>query len=420
MKHYPLTSEQSLIFMGWDTNNSTTQYNMAGYLLFDKVCIDRTRLEKAIEKLVTLRPYLYNRLIKVSEEEVPALKYFEDPTRLIRQYPEMNQDIKLHYMEMRDEELDAYIHSATPPFNPFSEPMIRFGLVQTPTRSVITITFFHLLVDGVTMKAVNSDLEILYKGDEIAPQKMGFYEVATQRYAAYDSTLYLSDKKFFEGKFKAFEGFTDFARPFDKDLPWGNSIFLEKNISWKSVDEWAALHNCSTADLLMAIHAKTLSAITGRRTVSFYTYNHGRSAKDLKNVIYGHFLCPMVLMIDIEQDDSLLTIISRARHEMFSGLRHRTYPVFHYFLSREMDYHGTEFLYNGPYMEFTNIYDDNVTYWHWFDLGLSLSHLTFAIYQRGINYALEADCSDTLYLTKQIDSFMALYCELLTKCISGD
>lgn len=233
-------------------------------------------------------------------------------------------------MEMRDEELDAYVHSATPPFNPFSEPMIRFGLVQTPTRSVITITFFHLLVDGVTMKAVNSDLEILYKGDEIAPQKMGFYEVAT------------------------------------------------------------------------------------------YTYNHGRSAKDLKNVIYGHFLCPMVLMIDIEQDDSLLTIISRARHEMFSGLRHRTYPVFHYFLSREMDYHGTEFLYNGSYMEFTNIYDDNVTYWHWFDLGLSLSHLTFAIYQRGINYALEADCSDTLYLTKQIDSFMALYCELLTKCISGD
>src|SRR5574344_1715699 len=125
MKHYPLTVVQSDLFVDWNNNHSITQYNKAGCLPFKTNCIDRERIEKAFEKILSLNPYLYNRYIRVSEDEVPTLKNYDDPTRLIRQYPEKDQKIKLDYIEMSDAELDVFLHQATPPYDLFHAPMIR-------------------------------------------------------------------------------------------------------------------------------------------------------------------------------------------------------------------------------------------------------------------------------------------------------
>lgn len=417
MKHYPLSNMQSDMFMEWNENPETTQFNMAGYLLFEKGSIDRERLAKAVDKLLEIHPYLYNRLIEVEDDESLTLKNFDDPFRTIRQYPEYNQEIKLQFKEMSDEDFQKYISSPTPIYDPFNDAMIRFNFIETPTYDVFTIDMFHILVDGISIKKINNDVEALYRNEEVESDGLYFYNRVEKEYAAWDSDSYLADKQFFEEKFSTLDGLTDFANTDSEDDGLGKSLFFEKNISWKKVDEWAANHGCSSANLTMAIYAKTLSQFTGHQKVAFYTPNHNRSKKEIINPFVGNVLCSSILVIDVEPELSILDLAGKVKMEMFSALRHKTYPISHYFINHELNDYATEFLYDGPYMEFTGHYDDQVCYWRWFDFGNNLEHLSVTVYQRGENYAIEADCSEKLYSREQIEKFITLYYQTLSECI---
>ena len=419
VKHYPLTVIQSDYFLDWDQNHSMTQYNMAGYMSFQTNCIDRERLEKAFEKMLSLNPYLYNRFVKVSEDEVPPLKYYNDPTRLIRQYPETNQEMKMNYKEMSDAELDAYIHHATPPFDLFHEPMMRATLVRTPTHDVLVYDFFHSLMDGVSIRQFITDMATLYQGDEIEPQGMRFYEIAEKQYEAFDSEQYLTDKRFNMEKLKNISCYTDFCKADDITESWGNSLFGQKKVPMDRIKAWAKANNYTLPAFLMAVYAKTLSEMTGEKKVVFFTYYHGRSPKEIKKSLYGQLTFPMLLVFDIDQHEDIKSLIEKVKINLMDDLRHGICPIYH--TIRELgikDNYGTDFLYNGPYMDFFVCYEGNTAVWEWFDSGVSMDHLDFCIYQDDKRYIIDVTCSDALYTREQVDKFMKLYIDTVERIIS--
>lgn len=421
MKHYPLTVVQSDLFADWDSNHSMTQYNMSGYFSFDTKCIDRERLSRAFDKLLSSNPYLYNRFVRVSEAEVPALKNYDDPTRLIRQYPDTNQKIKLDYIEMDDADLETYLHHSTPPFDLFNGPQIRLTLIRTLTHDVIAYDTFQGFIDGISLRQINEDMGTLYSGGEIEPQGMRFYEMAQKLYEDFDTEQYLEDKAFYENKLKDISCYTDFCHPnVSADLRWGHTLHRQKMVSATKIDTWAVAHGCTSAALLMAVYAKALSEMSGQRTVAFYTYHHGRSSREMKKSLYGQLTVPLPVVLDIEKGERIASLMEKVKKNMMGDIRHRCCPVYHTYRNLKIkDTTGTEFLYNGHHMDFNIDYGGHQAIWDWFDFGVSMSHLEFCIYQEGSQYIFDAVCSDALYTEAQVDVFLNLYDNIVVDIITG-
>lgn len=387
---------------------------MAGCLPFKTNCIDRERIEKAFEKILSLNPYLYNRYIRVSEDEVPTLKNYDDPTRLIRQYPEKDQKIKLDYIEMSDAELDVFLHQATPPYDLFHAPMIRATLIRTPTHDALVYDMFHGLMDGISIQQFVMDMATLYQGDEIVPQGMRFYEIAESQYEAFNSERYLADKEFYENKLRNITHYTDFYHQ-NGDRIGGNSLHLQKIIPSTQINAWAEKNHCTAAAFLMAAYAKALSVMTGEQKVIFSTYHHGRSAEELKNSIYGQFTIPLIVVLDIDQNEDIKDLINKVKRNLVEDIRHHSCPIYHIRKDlRTNNCYGTEFLYNGHHMDFELVYEGNRATWTWLDFGLSTSHLEFYIFQDGSLYILDTMCSDSLYSSAQAKEFMNIYYNIVT------
>ena len=132
-KHYPLDCHTKHYFWTGDQNHSMTQYNMAGYLSFETNCIDRNVWKKALRRcclwihIFTIDLWRFLRTRCLHWNIIMILQ------RLIRQYPETNQEMKMNYKEMSDAELDVYIHHATPSFWFVSQGADDAGYTRTDT-----------------------------------------------------------------------------------------------------------------------------------------------------------------------------------------------------------------------------------------------------------------------------------------------
>ena len=139
----------------------------------------------------------------------------------------------------------------------------------------------------------------------------------------------------------------------------------------------------------------------------------------IKKSLYGQLTFPMLLVFDIDQHEDIKSLIEKVKINLMDDLRHGICPIYH--TIRELgikDNYGTDFLYNGPYMDFFVCYEGNTAVWEWFDSGVSMDHLDFCIYQDDKRYIIDVTCSDALYTREQVDKFMKLYIDTVERIIS--
>ena len=417
IKHYPLTTNQSEMFQEWEEDTRMTQFNICGYYLIEGHPLIAKRMRDVFKMIIESHPVFRMRLLHVGEQEVAPLKHYDDPTRLIRQYPDYSQDITMTFQTMSDEQLDSHIKKPLKPFDPFGEPLLRAEFIETPSRQYLCFEFFHLLADGLTYQSFVNDIKAAYAGMDLKPQSLEFFEYAEQQYQWWDTEEYFRLQHFYESKYADGLSFTRLPESHGENYPWGELLQESHVVDKDRIEDYCERHDLSVASVMMAVYGWALSKASGESTVAFLTGYHGRGKGNIDKALYGNYMKEIVIRLNITDTISLQSLTKQMEREMMEGIRHSDYPIDHYLhthLSDE-DYDCTECLFNSSYLDMTTSMGDIKVSAHIKTTGMTSIPLILTIHRFDDKYVLEAQGSGGRYSRRQLRGFLQLYADIIGK-----
>ena len=157
----PLTENQKGVYLDWEMNQDTTQYNVpSAYILGE---IDEERFIDAIERVMDAHSYLKTRLGYEAGELVQKRNY--DKVSITRTVLENEPD-------------EAYFQRKVRPFNLLEECLCRVELVSHEKNYWLFIDIHHIIYDGISNNILIKDILSYYKDKSLTEEKITAYDFA--------------------------------------------------------------------------------------------------------------------------------------------------------------------------------------------------------------------------------------------------
>lgn len=336
MTTYPLTETMTGMMLEWNENRASARYTIAIANIFPK-SINPDKLVKAIEDSTTANEIFRTRFIETGD----GWKWYADET--IR--------IVVKRTSFSDIEADLRQKCFAKSFDPFSEPLIRFELVETPTTFRLFTEVFHPIFDGTTTTAFFSEISSRYSSCTVPLPKHLFSEYAAKESASFTSPEYDKAKSDaiarFSGKSMTVPEFRsessnvsgtseiDAGSVFSgRDLLDGKGkckckevrnyteantrAFLEASVSIprSAIDDFclrlagtihsqhsthpSTIQTSRYSNLFwMGVFARTLGLYANEKNTVFWTVNHGRGHLPEFNTAYGCFVKTVPVLGDL-------------------------------------------------------------------------------------------------------------------------
>ena len=318
MKTYPLLQSQLGIFMQCIQNPKSTQYNLPNQAYLPPT-IDIERLITAWKKIFAERPIFRTR-------------FMIDENGEVRQWSDETMEIPIIRRKSTDAELQAYIKDGfVRPFDLLSgEPLFRIEFVETEKGMAEISDGHHVILDGMSFTPVLFQIDInkAYMGEELTPHSYGLYEAAEDEVATFGTPVYEKAKEYYAEKFAGL----DFAT-LSKQMPgtMGKMARRSAFVNQPECDAWCKEHGVAVNLLFQAAFSYVLTVLLRQEKVAYYTVNHGRMDKRLREV-YGMFVKSVPVMADATdaKNKTVKNFIMSFRTELMSTIRYGCYPFTHF------------------------------------------------------------------------------------------
>ena len=315
MKTYPLLQSQLGVFMECIKNPSSTQYNFPVSTVLPKT-INLDKLEQALLQIIRVRKECRTRFVIIDGEP--------------RQYSDDSMVIPIPRKKMTDSEAEHYIaHDFVRPYDLLSgEPLLRIEIIEGEKNNYVLFEYQHCIGDGTTMAPILTqiDLPAAYNGEELVPSEYGMYEHAIDEEASLKSEQYERAKQYYMEKFAGID-FVTLADSMENRI--GMMVRESAFIPQATVDEWCKQQGTQSNLLFMAAFSLVLSKLTHQSDVAYYSINHGRMDKRLRNA-YGMFVKSVPILAKVSGQQPVMDFIKSFRTELMSSIRYGVYPFNHF------------------------------------------------------------------------------------------
>lgn len=329
MTTFPLLQSQLGIFLAWETEPSTTGYNLPSYMPFSQH-ISGDVLADALREVIDDHPELRTR-------------FTPGPHGEPRQFCDKALTIPIVRRKMSEQQAQHYIaHDFVRPFEPYGDsPLCRFEIVETPIHTYLLCDFSHTIADGITIARnfMGRDLPAAYhrqrlmrqgkKPDSIDRKKLpglSMYDYALEEEAAFGSEAYRRAKAYYAEHFSGV-AFTSLAAEVSE--PWGQWVNASEQVDANIVDEWCASNATTANELFMAAFSLMLSRLSDQRRVAFFCLNHGRFTRRVADA-YGMFVRSVPIVADVMPQTAIRQFVGSFRSQLTASVRHHCYPFSHF------------------------------------------------------------------------------------------
>ena len=165
-EYYEASSAQKRMWLLQQLDQESTVYNMPGVFILDGN-LDKKRLESASLALVERHESLRTMFRVANDEEFLT-------QRVCR-----SVELKVEYVENSEgsavDQIEGMIKSFIRPFDLSQAPLLRVGLVRVSAdQHLLLFDMHHIIADGISMAILAQDFMMLYNGEELEPQKIGY------------------------------------------------------------------------------------------------------------------------------------------------------------------------------------------------------------------------------------------------------
>lgn len=318
MKTYPILQSQLGIFVQCMENPLSTQYNLPNNC-FLPPSVDLERFIKAFEKVIAERPIFRTR-------------FMIDENGDVRQWSDENMEIPIIRRKCSEAELQAYIKDGfVRPFDLLSgEPLFRLEFVETEKGWYELSDGHHVIMDGMSFTPVLFQIDInkAYMGEELTPHPYGLYEAAEDEVATFGTPAYEKAKAYYAEKFAGMQFAT-----LSKQTPgtMGKMVRRSTYLNQPECDAWCKERGVAVNLLFQAAFSYALSVLMRQEKVAYFTVNHGRMDKRLREV-YGMFVKSVPILSDASdaKNKTVKEYIMSFRSELMGSIRYGCYPFTHF------------------------------------------------------------------------------------------
>ena len=316
MNTYPLLQSQLGIFLQCIQNPQSTQYNLpnAGFI---PSTVDVERLIDAWRRLIDARPEFRTRFM-IDDNGDP------------RQWSDPEMQIPIVRRKMSEAEVQKYIHDGlVRPFDLLSgEPLFRIEFIETEKGWWQMTDGHHVVFDGMSFTPVIMQIDInkAYMGEELTPHPYGMYQAAEDEVATFGTEVYEKAKAYYAEKFAGLD-FATLSRSESGSM--GKMARRSTFINRQLCDDWCKERGVPINLLFQAAFSHILSVLLRQEKVAYFTVNHGRMDKRLRECI-GMFVKSVPILADCTADTTVTEFIKSFRTELMSTIRYGAYPFNHF------------------------------------------------------------------------------------------
>lgn len=263
---YPITENQRGVYLDWEMNSETTQYNMPGVYLFENV--SPKTLKDALAGVIDAHPYLKMRLAKVSGEIV--------------QQPYDDEEPEISVNTLDSEPDTDFFQNLVKPFDLLSDRLYRAEIYTCSNKVWLFMDVHHLICDGLSFSIIFNDLTAVMKGAAPSAEPVTAYD-----YAIYEKE-YLSDnnaglaEEYFENLILEAQPvvYPDSEKPDNK-----KNGYAEYKISQKEINAYCKDHEVTPGSYLQAAFALVLKRLSREDKPLYLTISNGRTDIRLADTI---------------------------------------------------------------------------------------------------------------------------------------
>lgn len=306
---YPITENQRGVYIDWEMNRNTTQYNLPSVVKMSDV--DAKVLCDAIVKVVDAHPYLKTRFAMVGDDVVQLR--LDDEQAVVEM------------IVLSEEPTAEFFRARVRPFDLFHDRLYRMEIYQTPT----TVWFFHdihhVIFDGGSELLLRSELEKALRGEQLKPETYTSFDRALDEQMLQQSAQYEKAEQYFD---RLLEDVEMIPYP-HSDKPDGaderNNDYVEVTIDKKSVDEFSSARSVTASNFFLTVLMQVLHRLTREERVAITTINNGRSDTRMYDIM-GMFVKTLPAVSRLDRKQSFTEALQQMNQQSVQSQANDIYP----------------------------------------------------------------------------------------------
>ena len=382
MKQFPLSKSEEGIYIS--SINGGDAYNLAHTVNLGKD-VSKEEVEKALNKVAHAHPYLFTTLS--NDDEGRVVKSFKEET------------ISLDYEEVDELSIDSK------PYELLNSPLYRFKLYKVKEEYIFYFDFYHLIMDGTSIKIFIDDFFAALEGKELEAEKKNANDYALQEEADLKSKKYEESKAYYEKLVGDIE--TDSSLVEDKK---------DEVISYGVIKEKLSISNAKIKQITTKLGVKTSSYFLGAFSYLlakygmdieslFLTVNNARSEEVRHS--FGSYVKTYPLYINFENISDVSSLLKAVNEENINNVKNNVYP----FSSLVKDFGVSSdviFAYQGDYF-YKGVLNGKEVKVNQLERRDGKEKLAIELHRDGDEFILWAEYRSDLYYEETINQLIRLY-----------
>ena len=280
-ENYPLTENVRGLYLDWEINRGTTQYNIpVVYRFTDK---DAARLARATETAMAAHPVLKTHFVVVDSE---VMMQRRDAV-----------DFRVDVTTETEDPDAAYFLKKVRPFDLLADDLVRIEVVQSPSAVYLFVDAHHTVFDGLSVDVLFNDILAAYNGDSPEGESVTAFDYALYEQEVLKGEAYSEAEKYYDAMLNSTEvtSYPDSATPDGVAVGMVDATFHAADIN----------RICKEADItvnsyMQAVFALALSRLTRQTYPLFLTISGGRGASPALMQSVGMFVKTLPVTIGVE------------------------------------------------------------------------------------------------------------------------
>ena len=278
---YPLTENVHGLYLDWEINRDTTQYNIpVVYRFTDK---DVALLALAAEKAVAAHPVLKAHFAVVDGEV------------MMERRDAVDYHVAVTHVD--EEPAKEYFQKKVHPFNLLSDDLVRIEVVKGPEAVYLFLDAHHTVFDGLSVDVLVGDILAAYDGKELQGESATAFDYALYEQDVLKSEAYSEAEQYYESLLGSGEvtSYPDSAIPDGVAVGTVQTVFPAGDISRVCQD-----NDITVNTYMQAVFALTLSRLVRQSNPLYLTISGGRGACPQLMQSVGMFVKTLPMTVSVE------------------------------------------------------------------------------------------------------------------------
>ena len=280
-EYYPLTENVHGLYVDWELNSGTTQYNIP--VLYRFIGKDAQRLARAAEQAVNAHPMLKAHFAIVDGEVMMQRRD--------------GAQFNVFVTTVAEEPTKEYFQAKVFPFNLLGDDLLRMEVVESPEAVYLFLDAHHTVFDGMSIDVLFDDIFAAYDGRQSEGESVTGFDYALYEQELLKGKAYAEAEAYYD---KLLCGAEATVIP-DSTKPDGVSMgTVSMTIPAKDIEEACRKADVTVSNYMQAAFALTLSRLTRQENPLYLTISGGRNACPALMQSVGMFVKTLPVTIGVD------------------------------------------------------------------------------------------------------------------------